>query len=99
MNLRLVGIFLLLGSSCCASHVHEARGAIPKAEALSRAKREFAKLYPERVAQYDVRIIEDSEDDVWSVWFEGQGEYAVPGGYTRIDVNRTTGKTQVFPSD
>ena|ERR1017187_6908341 len=99
VNLLLIATVLLFVSFGCAPHSHQTGPTISKTDALNLAKVEFSKLYPERVGQYDIRITEDSDRDVWSVWFEGRGKYAVPGGYTLINVNRTTGKTEVAPSD
>ncbi len=92
-------MLLLLGSCGCAHQSRQTGSTISKTEALKLAKLEFAKLYPERVGEYDIRVVEDSDHGVWSVWFQGRGKYAMPGGYTLINVNKATGTTEVAPSD
>jgi hypothetical protein len=92
-------IVLLLFTSGCATDSSIGQQKISKTEALEIAKREFKMVYPDRVHQHGVNIVESSDLNAWNVWFTGKGIYAVPGGYTKIRVDKITGKAVLLPSN
>jgi hypothetical protein len=74
-------------------------GEISKTRALQLAKERFSELYPGRLKSYRISISSDLYDNAWYVLFTGTGEFAVPGGYTPMLVDKRTGHIRVVESD
>jgi hypothetical protein len=55
-------------------------------------------LYPTRINSYRISISGAVDKECWYVLFTGMGEYAVPGGYIAMLVNKKTGVVRVEPS-
>ena len=74
-------------------------GEISKKRALQLAKERFSELFPGRLKSYRVSMSSDLYEKAWYVLFTGTGEYAVPGGYTPMLVDKRTGQIKVLDSD
>ena len=86
---------------CQSSSPNQASAAhkVSKSRALDLAKQKFCEQYPGRLRAYKVSISSDLYKDAWYVLFTGTGDYAVPGGYTPMLVDKTTGRIEILHSD
>ena len=92
-------IVAICGCQSTGSNQIGREGRVSKSRALEIAKQTFSELYPDRLSSYKVSISTYLYKDAWYVLFTGTGEYAAPGGYTPILIDKRNGKIQVFPSD
>ena len=78
----------------------EAR-SLDQVQALAIAAREFERVFtkPDALCHFRIFISQKKEEGAWRVFFEGQGEYALPGYFLTVNVNWTTGTVEVWPGD
>ena|ERR1041384_1687544 len=92
--------FLILFLTACRSphsQTTEPQPLVSESQALELAKQKFSMLYPTRINSYRISISGALDKENWYILFTGMGEYAVPGGYTGILVNKKTGEVRVEP--
>lgn len=66
-------------------------------EAKKIAEKFFLKKNGKKVTKYSIEVLTDDEQDknYWYFFFDGKEEFARPGYYWIIKVNKTNGKTEI----
>ena len=100
--MKLMLLIVALATSGC-QHASP-RGSLSRPEiseerAVELAKAKFSELYPGRLIYYTISASDRLTPGSWYVLFTGTGPYALPGGYTPITVNKSTGEVTVLHSD
>ena len=92
---------LLAGAGCSAPRqapLTGRSGNISAAQAAQIAVVEFEKRYPGKIVHYKFWVHPGDDGATWDVVFDGQREYAIPGGDKIITVDVHTGRATVLPS-
>jgi len=67
-------------------------------EGLAIAVKAFCtQQHPVVLSNYEITMSDDIGDQ-WNFWFTGRGEFADPGGYTLIRVNKHSAEVTIEPS-
>jgi hypothetical protein len=97
LNRILIVVLMLCGCQSRGPNHVEAQN-VSKDQALQIAKQNFSEVYPGRLSSYEISVSGDYSKDDWYVLFTGTEEYARPGGYTPILVNKASGEVKVLGS-
>lgn len=95
-------LFALLLINCGSTTLEsspQGKQMISKQQAVKIAKTLFRELDYGPIEKYKFTITDENNKNKWSIYFEGQGEYARPGNHGIIDVDKKTGNTTHLPGE
>ena len=101
---RLVLLLLVVALASCQTASNGLIGGyqVSQKDAICRATRLFPEQRYGHLENYDLRILDGAKlqskllPNQWVIHFQGKGEYAEPGGWCTIYVDKKSGKARIL---